>query len=159
MSTQADYKVDKSTWARGPWDTEPDRVDWVHAGLACLALRHPRYGNWCGYAAVPREHPAYGKKAGDVHADAHWGLNYAAPCDGLICHTPQPGMPDDVWWFGFDAGHAFDLCPGFEARERSMGIPLLLPRSPGFPCEVYRTLDYMRQEIEGLAEQLAAMVK
>ena len=140
--------------------TEPDRVDFVHAGLACLALRHPNHGYWCGYAAVPREHPAYGKPAGEVEAEAHAGLNYSAPCDGLICHTPEPGMSGDVWWLGCDFGHFLDVAPGLEARERSLGIPLYMPHYgpvPDFLRPVYRDLPYVRSVIEHLAEQLAAM--
>jgi hypothetical protein len=37
----------------GPWDGEPDRWEDRAAGLPVLAIRHPRAGNWCGYAAVP----------------------------------------------------------------------------------------------------------
>jgi hypothetical protein len=147
----AEYKVDKSSWERGPWDDEPDRVDFVHAGFACMALRGPM-GNWCGYVGVPKEHPAYGKGYDDVDVRVHGGLTYAARCCGHICHVPQPGMPDDVFWFGFDCGHAFDVSPGLEARMRGIHMPLMR-----YPMEVYRDLPYVRSEIESLAEQLAAV--
>src|SRR5262249_33432277 len=52
--------VDRTGWPAGPWDTEPDREDFEHVGLACLALRHPEYGNWCGYVGVSATHPLYG---------------------------------------------------------------------------------------------------
>src|SRR6476660_6887412 len=94
------FVVDKTGWGDGPWMAEPDRVDFVHSGLACLALRHPHHGNWCGYVGVPCEHPAYGRAYEDVDVDIARTLNYAAPCEGLICHVPAPGMPDDVWWLG-----------------------------------------------------------
>lgn len=162
MSAIKEMAIDKSTWGDGPWQSEPDRVDFVHAGFACLALRHPEHGNWCGYVAVPREHPAYGVKPlkKDLDLDVHRGLNYGAKCSGLICHVPQPGMPDDVWWLGFDCGHSFDLCPGREARFRSTVAALALAALRTMPphfAEVYRPLPYVRAEIEGLAEQLAAM--
>ena len=38
---------DKTRWADGPWMNEPDRVDFVHAGFACFALRN-YMGVWCG---------------------------------------------------------------------------------------------------------------
>lgn len=50
---------DKDRWARGPWDQEPDRVDFEHVGLPCLLLRN-NMGAWCGYAAVFPGHPWYG---------------------------------------------------------------------------------------------------
>lgn len=161
----AAYKVDKADWGEGPWQTEPDRVDFVHEGLACLALRNPRHGNWCGYAAVPLGHPLYGKDYGEPDVEVHGGLTYADRCSGPICHVPAAGEPDDVWWFGFDCAHAFDLAPGMEARERElckitgrldiMERRLKLDRALR---DVYRDLPYVRHKIERLAEQLAAVV-
>jgi len=153
------YRVDKSTWERGPWDNEPDRVDFIHAGLPCLALRHPEHGSWCGYAAVPPGHPLYEKSAFNIDLDVDARLNYSDFCGGAICHIPQPGAPDNVWWFGFDCGHFRDISPGRDARLRS--IPggealLLLEREPGIFRAVYRDLSYVRHVIEELAEALAA---
>ncbi len=147
-----DYKVDRSGWPSGPWDSEPDRVDFVCAELACFVLRHPRHGCWCAYVGVPKEHPCYGKEPFAVPAEIHMGLNYGGVCNGLICHIPEPGMPADVWWLGADFGHAFDLCPGVDAREFAMGV---LPVRCGI--ETYRTLTYVRKQTEQLAKQLAAM--
>jgi hypothetical protein len=62
-----------------------------------------------------------------------------------------------VWWLGWDAGHAFDLCPGMEARLRALGhtSPQLFV-APEFR-DVYRDVAYARAETEHLAEQLAAV--
>ena len=152
MSEQA-QAIDKSAWGAGPWQDEPDRVEFVHAGFACLANRRgDELGHWCGYVGVPREHPAYGKSYNDVDVEVHGGLTYAAKCEGEICHVPAPGMPDDVWWLGFDCAHAGDLGPGLRATLRSLDVP----ENPFFR-DVYRDLPYVRREIEQLAEQLAAM--
>jgi hypothetical protein len=151
--------IDKSTWGPGPWQSEPDRVDFVHAGFACFALRHPRYGCWCCYVGVPPEHPLYGlrwgedPRFGELHI--HMGVNYTEVCAGQICHVPAPGMPRDVWWIGTDMGHFRDLCPAMAAREAAMGFPV--SELPEFLREVYRELPYVRRECERLAEQLAAM--
>jgi hypothetical protein len=162
--------IDKSTWGPGPWQTEPDRVDFIRAGFACFALRHDHYGHWCGYVGVPSSHPLYGVQWRDFDVDlkAHQGVNYSAPCSGAICHVPAPGMPADVWWIGFDCGHSFDLSPAMAARERELDKlhPTLaawyarredLHRAHRaiFPREVYRMLPYVRREIERLADQLA----
>ncbi len=32
------FTVDKTGWGDGPWNDEPDRVDFHHAGFACLLL-------------------------------------------------------------------------------------------------------------------------
>jgi hypothetical protein len=135
--------IDKSDWGEGPWQQEPDRVEFQHAGLPCLMVRHPRHGNWCGYAAVPPGHPLHGKPYQDVDLEAHGGLTYSDHCQGDICHTPAPGEPDDVYWFGFDCGHAMDLCPG-HARYGAT-----------FHWETYRPLGYVRSQVRKLARQLA----
>ena len=148
-------KIDKSAWGPGPWQDEPDRVDFVHAGFACLANRRgDELGHWCGYVGVPKEHPAYGKQGEDVDVEVHGGVNYAHKCAGEICHVPAPGMPDDVWWLGFDCAHAGDLAPGLRAVLRRVGIP---DREQSIFRDEYRTLAYVRREIESLAEQLAAL--
>lgn len=101
------YVVDKAGWGDGPWHAEPDRVEWEHAGLPCLAVRGPA-GAWCGYAAVPPAHPLHGKSTEDIDVEVHGGLTYANRCQGHICHVPKPGEPDDVYWFGFDCAHSGD---------------------------------------------------
>jgi hypothetical protein len=153
--TATTYTLDKSGWGEGPWQNEPDRVDFVHAGFACLALRGACHGAWCAYVGVPSDHPAYGKNYDDVDVGVHGGLTYAGKCREPICHVPEPGMPDDVWWFGFDCAHAWDLAPGHEALARPFRIAH--PPPDGMPEDVYRDLPFVRQQIESLAEQLRAM--
>lgn len=165
--------IDKSTWGDGPWQTEPDRVEWEHAGLPCLALRN-HHGNWCGYAAVPSGHPLHRKDFEDLDVDVHGGLSYANLCqddrdDGVagICHVPKPGEPADVWWFGFDCGHCFDFMPAMMALMRvHHRLPSYVKDAPydharasaseDWHTVVYRTLDYVQAETNSLAEQLAA---
>ena len=151
MAEQIDRApIDKSTWGDGPWQTEPDRVEWVHAGLPCLALRN-RLGNWCGYAAVPPGHALHGKHYDDVDVDAHGGLTYSDGCDGArICHVPAPGEPADVWWFGFDCAHLGDISPGMDAYARLRGRPPLR-----FTEDSYKDLAYVQAETNSLAKQLA----
>ena len=104
-------KYDKTRWPRGEWDNEPDRVDFLHAGFSCFILRN-MLGAWCGYVGVPSTHPAYRQDYNDVDVDVHGGLTYADVCGDHICHIPEPGMPDDVWWLGFDTNHYCDYAPG-----------------------------------------------
>jgi hypothetical protein len=160
--------VDKSDWGDGPWQTEPDREQWSHAGLACLAVRNPRHGYWCGYVGVPQGHPAYGIDPRDHELDVPFhcgGLNYGAPCGGLICHVPELGMPADVWWLGGDFGRLFDLAPAIEARLRRMmeeadpdrAALLRGPEVPDAFREIYRELPYVRGVVNKAADVLAAM--
>lgn len=159
-----DRAVDKSEWGEGPWTTEPDRAEWEHAGLPCLAVRGPEFsGHWCGYVAVPPGHPLHGKPYSVPEVDVHGGLTYADACQGHVCHVPKPGEPDDVWWFGFDCGHASDFSPSMHARYKEMGYPFASGEydhakalaAQDWHTEVYRTLEYVRGEVNSLAEQLA----
>jgi hypothetical protein len=162
--------IDKSTWGDGPWQTEPDRVEWEHAGLPCLALRN-HHGAWCGYAAVPPGHPLHAKDLDSFDIEVHGGLTYASLCeerraDGIagICHVPKPGDPADVWWLGFDCNHCSDFAPAMHARTRGRGYPFsdapydhaAAVAANSWHVEVYRTLAYVQAETNRLAEQLTA---
>lgn len=149
-------RLTKRPWDKfvGKWRDEPDRVEWRDkmTNVPCIALRHPRSGHWCGYAAVNPGHPWYGKHYDDdaVSVEIHGGITFASACqpeeklgEHRVCHTPLPGEPDDVWWFGFDCIHSGDLSP--------MEMDGLLPRQGR-----YRTLNYVRAQCRSLASQLAA---
>lgn len=147
--------VDKKEWGEGPWQSEPDRIEFEHAGLPCLITRHEELGHLCGYVAVPPGHPLHGKSYSDQDERAnallaHGGITYTNFCQGKICHVPKPGEPDDVWWFGFDCGHWSDLSPA-AVTFYSKGT------SRCFLNGTYRDLTYVRANCEKLAEQLAAV--
>jgi hypothetical protein len=157
--------IDKSTWGVGPWTVEPDKLQWSDpaTGLPCLARRSPRMGNWCGYVGVAPGHPLHGLGYGDLDLDVHGGLTFAGGCDVEdpehgICHRPAPGEPEEVWWFGFDLGHAFDVAPAMDAYLRSMpGLTSSETLYAGYPGRrpVYRTLAYVQEQCAHLAAQLA----
>lgn len=141
MSKQSEYKIDRAGWPPGPWDGEPDRVDFEHAGFPCLILRHES-GHLCGYAGVPLGHPMYEASLADIEVlSVHGGVTYAGKCRGPICHVPREGQPDDVFWLGFDCAHrgAGDYEPTDDIFWRQ--------------CGEYRTIEYVRLECEQLAEQ------
>lgn len=140
-------EAERPTWGDGPWVGEPNRAEWEHAGLPCIAHRGGG-GAWCGYVGVPPGHPAHGKHYNDVPVSVHWGLTYSEPCCGHVCHVPKPGEPDNVWWLGFDCSHCDDLRPGDRASYERIGIAM-----EGH----YWTLAEVQAETNSLAEQLAAM--
>jgi hypothetical protein len=119
MQTIEYRTVDKSAWGPGEWADEPDKVQWQDeaTGLPCLAVRN-HHGVWCGYVGVAPGHPWHGMGYSDVDDDisVHGGLTFANACspgkeEHGICHKPDPGEPEHVWWFGFDCGHCDDLIP------------------------------------------------
>ena len=143
----------RATWPKGPWTNEPDRVEWkTKAGLPALIVRNPVMGNLCGYVAVPPGHPWHGRHYGDgIEVAVHGGLTYGDECADHICHVPEPGEPDDVWWLGFDCGHAGDAMPGL-----SLYPALRATKDAGY---TYKDIDYVRDECERLAEQASRASK
>lgn len=141
---------DRSRYPNGPWDDEPDKIQWPDeaTGLPCLIVRAP-LSALCGYVGVPRNHPAYEMGYNEVEVDVHGGLSFASKCsegeeEGTICHVVEPGEPDDVWWLGFDCGHAFDLVP--TAQHPSLRMK-----------QTYRDVAYVTEQCRQLAAQLKAM--
>lgn len=163
MSEQKELVVDKSDWARGPWDSEPDKLNWVgRAGLDCMIVRAP-LGHLCGYVAVLEGHRFFGigygscaqrppcgedycEHGADNAVRVHGGLTYADKCGGSICHVPEPGRSENVWWLGFDTAHSGDYSPGMSRHGEMFAA---------HPGETYKTVAFVRAEVERLAEQLA----
>lgn len=170
METKQYHSVDKSSWRKGEWTNEPDKIQWPDeaTGLPCLIVRGPS-GALCGYVGVPDTHPWHGKSYTDAigaHEEhctdgdcwghsigsnirVHGGLTFSDACahsseERGICHVPGPGEPDNVWWFGFDCAHSGDLCPSYE-------------RHYGAGYDSYKSVDYVRREVTELAKQLSAV--
>lgn len=63
--------VERVGWDPGPWDREPDHVQYVDdaTGYDCLAVRQPSSGHWCGYVGVPAGHPLFGRNYNDSVPD------------------------------------------------------------------------------------------
>lgn len=161
METKTYRTIDRTGWPKGPWDQEPDKIQWPdHAtGFPCLAVRHSDRGHWCGYVAVPGEHPLFGKNYEAPDVEVHGGcLTYARACDASkseaegICHVPGPGESDHVWWFGFDCAHAWDYSPYEMKLSNERGFPFTIGREAS-----YKTLEYVKQQCKELAAQLAAV--
>lgn len=156
--------VDKSKWGPGPWQDEPDKIQWIDSAtnLDCLMVRHEKYGHWCGYVGVPPGHPFHGQHYDKPDVDVHGGLTFADAChEGLpeghgICHVPETGRPDDVWWFDFH--HAFDIAPGFEVyMKETLPAELWADHQKYRTEDTYRDAAYVRNEVESAAKQLKEM--
>jgi hypothetical protein len=160
--------MDKSSWGPGAWRDEPDKAQWQDAatGLPCLIVRASTSGSLCGYVGITEGHPLFGKAFVDIEddLDVHGGLTFSHACspgeseEEGVCHVPGPGESDHVWWLGFDCGHAFDVMPAMEGRLRSLGHePIWLPFSSNELGGHYRDFSYVKEQVAGLAFQLAAL--
>ncbi|HMJ16592.1 MAG TPA: hypothetical protein VK524_34495 [Polyangiaceae bacterium] len=133
----------KSTLGEGPWQEEPDRVEWRHAGFPCLIVRADVTGALCGYVGLPEGHPWFEADIHEIDVSVHGGLTYGAACQGHICHAPREGESDNVFWIGFDCSHAFDVSPKFV----HLGFRSSLLNG------TYRGVRYVMHEVEELANQ------
>lgn len=134
----------------GPWQEEPDRVDFKHNGLHCMVHRNGS-GSWCGYVAVPKSHPAFGHHYDDINVSVHGGLTYSGKCGGHLCHL---GPRKALWWMGFDCSHFMDLSPVLDAFRRE------LPRRTPTGLEgIYRDLNYVTNETHALAAQVSGLTR
>jgi hypothetical protein len=145
---------DKTGWGPGPWQDEPDKVQWTDpaTGLPCLAVRN-NMGALCGYVGVDESHPLFGVDCDEVDVKVHGGLTFSNRCakgepEHGICHKPDFGESDVVWWFGFDCSHLYDLSPQMSALLSVTS----LPRPPY--KEEYRDLSYVQDQCTMLARQL-----
>jgi hypothetical protein len=162
QQTFISQKLDRSNWGAGEWDGEPDKVQWKDAATSmnCLMVRS-YHGNWCGYVGVPEGHPWHNRAYNEGEypntpegiIEVHGGLTYSDHCqegppEETICHVPDPGEPDKLWWFGFDCSHCDDYSPALESRIREYG------RSYN-RTGIYRHMEYVQEECARLAMQLA----
>lgn len=166
-----------SEWGPGPWDGEPETDQfWTDpaTGYRCAVSRGPS-GAWCGYVALPDDHPLHGvsyssdmpdRLAGaaervmegeigkrgpmNVFVIAGRGRCYAGDLldvHGSVTYSGEGRFKDHPgFWYGFDCSHAGDLSPAFEKFL------------PGLSGDEYRTLDYTKAECASLARQLQALV-
>jgi len=149
METKEYRTFDKFGWGPGPWQDEPDKMQFADTatGLPCLIVRS-HTGALCGYVGVNESHPAYEKPYEDVDVSVHGGLTFSDRCRPNadeahhICHVPAPGEPDHVWWLGFDCAHAGDIAPAVGCVWHE---------------DRYRDIAYIKAEIKRLALQLHAM--
>jgi hypothetical protein len=147
----------KQTGLKGPWDDEPDRLEWRWYGLPCLMVRSFTMGSWCGYVAVSPGHPLHGKHPDEIDdVYVHGGISYAESCQGDVCHVPRKGEPDNVWWLGFDCGHGHDISPAFEASMGMFSSGYALPTTGPWKW-TYKDVAYVKKQVRRLAKQLALM--
>lgn len=124
-------ELDKSSWPRGPWDQEPDFLQFTHSGLPCVVLRTD-LGHLCGYVGVPADHPYATGMRSISDLSVHGGVTW-----------DKAGEENDLFWIGFDCGHSGDSSPKMEHRYGRFN-------------GTYRDMPYVREQTENLAVQLAS---
>lgn len=98
--------MDKKMFGPGPWQEEPDFLEFSHKGYDCI-LRRNHSGAWCGYAQIPKDHPWMENiDILDERIDVHGGVTYQGY-----------RMEDDRYFVGFDCAHCEDFIPAFDALK------------------------------------------
>ncbi len=153
MKTLEYRTEDKSTWDRGEWDDEPDKMQWQDeaTGYPCLIHRNTM-GALCGYVGVSPGHPFYDKSYSGApeDLDVHGSFTYAAFCEDTrcedtgVCHVVEEGEEEKVWWLGFDCNHCMDFAPG---KTKYPGLVQI-------SGETYKNIAYVKAEIRSVARQL-----
>lgn len=118
--------TDSASDYSGPWQDEPNEVMLEHAGYVCELKRNPSMGFWLAYVYVGEEHPLFKS------------VDQDDSCDFLNVHggvTYHHGGK-----IGFDCGHAGDMSPYASWN--------------GGGAEVYRTVEFVTNEVKSLAQQL-----
>jgi hypothetical protein len=121
--------------------TKSDIRRWQSHGLKCLAAIN-KMGIPVGYVGVSESHPDYAKTYHEIEGEieVHGGLTFS---------EMWPDEKDGLWYFGFDCGHAWDIDMSIRDYIENRNTP----RGPIFASN--KNIEYVQQECERLAEQLA----
>lgn len=127
----------RELWGPGPWEDEPDQVEWSVGAYECRVYRN-HDGFLCGYVGLPSGHPWWGLSHDAVPAHVHGGLTFAA--------RPIAGnrLPAERYWLGFDCGHG-----GIDYVPTSPGPPFAANRAN------YRRVEWVMSQVEMLVQQCA----
>lgn len=138
------------------WEQEENEYEFVSHGYDCYIWRNPELKFLCGYVRLPDGHPALqftcDKPTGlsgmeydynKLDVNIHGGVTFF----GHLNVQKKDGV-----WVGFDCGHAYDYTPGFAEILKKIGSN----RVWGLD-EIYRNVDYVKDECSELARQLKEM--
>ena len=162
--------------------------EFEHAGYKCVVVFNSN-GFRCGYVGIPKNHPLYGKGYSDhldikkddigdreisgvfplliayLDEDERIRIDAYFQCHGGITHadggkkSTYP-IESDLWWFGFDCGHAGDrndlvyALKNFPERAKEYKIRIEIESLYIIEDDVIRDEEYVASECKKLAEQL-----
>jgi len=155
MPNNKDFEVDPLALIPSePWDYEPDKETFIYRSMPCVILRNAM-GCLCGYVGITKQHPWYKMDYNELvvaETNVHGGLTYADEVvygadnkfqkwviENIGIHVSFQNK--DMWWFGFDCAHGFDVCPKY-------------PRELRLSDATYKDITYVRNECKSLVDQL-----
>lgn len=124
-----------------------------HNGYECRVL-FMNMGYRCGYIKIPKGHPLCVDDYDYINefVNCHWGLTYARySLNGEKCN--------DGVWVGFDCHHMDDALD-IEALKKyypdEYSDEWLKPHSKVYAYQTIKTLDFCKDQLKSLADQLEA---
>lgn len=99
-------------WPSGPWDTEPDGIQWMRGGYRCEIVRSAT-GAWLGYVYIRAGHPWNG-----LHYDSLPSLFDGRCLSKAAPEVDDAGEPTGCWVVGFHCDETSDLAPLLPALHR-----------------------------------------
>jgi hypothetical protein len=181
LSVEREWRgTDRTGWPAGPWDNEPDAVMWRAKAPPHYPCQISRCfnGAFGGYVAIPHGHPAHGTPLDELWCDfeVHRGLTFSNEavadhwvlgfdCGHGVCDY-SPGEPamDQLFGAAWERSDTGPMPDFLAKRVEKARAPYVEPP----PIDVndwrtfigvkrYRRVDYVREQVESLAAQLAAV--
>lgn len=125
----------------------------IHNGFPCIVLRNQILGYFCGYVGVPNHHHYYNVDYNEMYEndkyhdlEVHWGVNFSSK---FHISGSKYSKYSDYYYYGFDCGRSGDLTP----------VNITLNLSFGDDIHQYKDIEYVKNEIKSLADQLACYNK
>jgi len=160
-----DFK-ENSSWGEGEWLTEPDMLAQIkgeYKGYPYILTRNFG-GSWCGYVAVDGSCDwilVDKYSCLDVHGGVTWS-------DHRLPWEENENI--ETFWIGFDCAHYHDYSPRHEKileqtgeilgdpykalAEQQQKLKANCPVAAGFWNRTYKTLEFARNEIESMIDQI-----
>ena len=165
------------------WENEPNEDAFEASGLSCIMKRDHNLV-WTGHVGVPPSHALFRQRRdvlvevpsdavglpvdvkrvcmADVHGivppaikAGNLPLSVLVAVHGGLWSTGVRAENPELWFFGFQCGHAGDYRPADPSNQQARQNAATTERP--YTPDNYRTYDYARKECEGLAAQLAAL--
>jgi len=182
LSVEREWRgFDRAGWPEGPWDTEPDAVLWRAKAPPHYPCQVSRCfnGAFGGYVAIPPGHPAHGLPldeligcfevhrgltfSGDAVAD-YWVLGFDCG-HGAVDYSPGEKALEALYADAWSRGAPGQPMPEFLAKRAEKAKRAYVEPPPIDPenwetfigVQRYRRVAYVREHVENLAAQLAAV--
>jgi hypothetical protein len=166
--------MDKTLWGAGPWQMEPDQLEFEYKGFKC-ELKRNHVGCWCGYVGIPKDNPILAD-IDDINDEDYMNMDYDnIPLDvhGGLTYGK---LVEDLYWVGFDCAHLGDYWPkSLEDRARmnevlkseTISNPAIVQALKNFlegsslridDTSSYKDMDFAIGECKSMVDQIIAKV-